>query len=474
MPASQARSKKLYIGPRLRRLRRDLGQTQAEMAEALGVSASYVNLVERNQRPLSAALLLRIAEAYSVDLSALAAGDGADLFADLEAAFADPIFEASGVTRADLQELAAGNPVLGEAVARLYRAWRGASAELADAQAGGKLSMSDPVEEVRDFIARARNHFPEIDALAEATAGEIGLPKEDAVAAISERFRAVHGLSVRVLPADVMEGAFRRYNRHGRYVAVSEALDHASRAFQLALQLVLIERRGALDAAVNAERFSGDAARRLARATVANYAAAALLMPYGHFLKSAESLAYDVEALGRRYRASFEQIAHRLATLQRPGVEGVPFFFLRVDAAGNVSKRFSAGVFPFAKYGGSCPLWNVHEAFRAPYRVLTQTVQLPDGATYFSIARTVRSGDAGYDRPRAERAVALGCDISYADRLVYARDLDPARAAPTPIGVTCRLCERTACAARAHPPLRRRLVVDETRRMATPFSFAFD
>lgn len=469
-----AKSRKLYIGPRLRRLRRELGLTQAEMAAALEVSPSYVNLIERNQRPLSAALLLNIAETYEIDLSAIAGDDGDALFATLGKTFADPVFQASGVTRQDVQELAAGNPVLGEAVAALYRAYRQAASELADAQAGGRIAGADPVEEVREFIARRRNHFPDLDGWAEAAASEIGLPKEDAVAALSKRLANVHGLSVRILPASVMEGAFRRLNRHGRYVAISEALDHASRSFQLALQLILIERRSALDAAVNKEPFSDDATRRLARATVANYAAAALLMPYADFLQSAEELGYDAEALGRRYGASFEQVGHRLTTLQRDGAEGVPFFFLRVDAAGNVSKRFSGGVFPFAKYGGSCPIWNVHEAFRAPHRILTQVVQLPEGETYFSIARTVSAGAAGHGQPRAERVVALGCDIAHAARLAYTRGLDLSAVAPAPIGVTCRLCERANCAARAHPPLRRRLILDDHRRMAAPYSFAFD
>jgi len=183
-------------------------------------------------------------------------------------------------------------------------------------------------------------------------------------------------------------------------------------------------------------------------------------------------LRYDVEALARRFNASFEQVAHRLTTLQRAGAEGIPFFFIRIDAAGNVSKRYSGGVFPFVRYGGSCPLWTIHEAFRTPRKIITQRIELPDGGVYFSIARTVHGGEGGFDAPQAERAVALGCDIKHADRLIYTTPND--HSAPTPIGVTCRLCQRQSCATRAHPPLERRLIVDEHRRMATPFSFAFD
>ncbi|MEL7486073.1 MAG: short-chain fatty acyl-CoA regulator family protein, partial [Pseudomonadota bacterium] len=232
--------------------------------------------------------------------------------------------------------------------------------------------------------------------------------------------------------------------------------------------------RDALDAAVNEARFKTDAGRRLARAALANYAAAAVIMPYDRFHQSAIALKFDIEALARRFGASFEQVCHRLATLQRPGAEGVPFFFLRIDAAGNISKRFSGGVFPFARYGGSCPLWNIHEAFRTPRRIFTQIVALPDGARYFSIARTVNSASSGFGTPIAERAVALGCDIAEAHRLIYADGIDLDAAAATPIGVTCRLCERSDCASRAHPPLKRRLIVDDHRRLRAPFSFAFD
>jgi predicted transcriptional regulator len=198
------------------------------------------------------------------------------------------------------------------------------------------------------------------------------------------------------------------------------------------------------------------------------------MLPYAGFLAAATELSYDIEAMGRRFGASFEQVAHRLTTLRRPGAEGVPFFFLRVDAAGNVSKRFSGDIFPFARYGGSCPLWTVHEAFRTPRRILTQIIQLPDQSRYLSIARTVTSGAGGYAAPHVERVVVVGCALSDAPKLIYARGSDVDAAAATPVGTTCRLCERADCAARAYPPIRRRLIIDEHRRLAAPFSFAFD
>lgn len=466
------KKRKLYLGPQIRRLRREQGHTQAEMAAELDISPSYVNLIERNQRPVSADLLVRLASVYGFELSRMSGAETDDLFAELAVAFSDPIFVNAGVTREDALELAAGNPVLGAAVASLFRAYRTGQEELIEKRVAGDRETEDPVEEARTFLHSHRNHFPEIDEAGEQIAAE---KRTGALFdTLAERFQREHRLRVRVLPADVMAGAWRRLNRHSGEISVSEALDQASRTFHLALQLALIEQSAALDRVVNASKFSTDAGRRLARSALANYAAGAMMLPYGPFLDAAKSLSYDIEALARRFGASFEQVAHRLTTLRRAGAEGVPFFFLRVDAAGNVSKRFSGDIFPFARYGGSCPLWTVHEAFRTPRRIITQTIQLPDQSRYFSIARTVTSGAGGYYAPRIERVVVVGCAIEDASKLVYAAGADPTAAQATPVGVTCRLCERPDCAARAHPPLRRRLIVDEHRRLAAPFSFAFD
>ncbi|MEM9495997.1 MAG: short-chain fatty acyl-CoA regulator family protein [Pseudomonadota bacterium] len=466
-------SKRLFIGPRLRRIRRGLGMTQAEMAADLEISASYITLIERNQRPLPADLLLRLAQTYDLDLNAFTIGED-DTFAQLERALDDPVFTEHGVNREDLRDLLSANPAMGEAVASLYRHYQASRRGALEARAAGGGGAADPLEEAREFIAKARNYFPDIDEAGEETAAVIARRDAGVFQNLAIRIKERHQLDVRVLPDDVMVGAYRRHDRHRKQIALSETLDQASRTFQLALQLVFLEQGATLDAAVNNASFETDAGRRLARAALANYAAAAILFPYEAFHRGAVSLSYDIEALARRFGASFEQVCHRLTTLQRPGAEGVPFFFVSIDAAGNISKRFSGDVFPFARYGGSCPLWNVHETFRTPRKIISQIIQLPEGDAYFSVARTVHGGQAGFGAPVAERAVALGCELHRADALIYARDLDLERAPRTPVGVTCRLCPRPSCAARAHPPIERRLIMDEHRRMATPFSFAFD
>jgi len=465
--------KRLFIGPRLRRIRRELGLTQAQMAADLDISPSYVTLIERNQRPLPAELLLRLAQTYELDLAAFAVGED-ETFAQLERALADPIFAELDLRREDIRDLLSANPAMGEAVAALYQAYQATHTSLVEARAAGRSGVADPLEEARDFIAGAKNYFPALDEAGETTARALSGHGGGAFYNLRIRFEEKHKLELRILPAEIMAGAYRRHDRHRRQIAISEALDHASRIFQAALQLVFLEQGKLLDDTVNAGAFDTDAGRRLARAALANYSAAAIVFPYGPFHAGAADLKYDIEALSRRFGASFEQVCHRLTTLQRPGKEGVPFFFVSLDAAGNVSKRFSGGLFPFARYGGSCPLWNVHETFRTPRKIITQIVQLPEGERYFSIARTVHGGQGGHEAPKAERAVALGCELRHASELVYGEHLNLEAPRATPIGVTCRLCPRPQCAARAHPPIERRLIIDEHRRMATPFSFAFD
>jgi predicted transcriptional regulator len=177
-----------------------------------------------------------------------------------------------------------------------------------------------------------------------------------------------------------------------------------------------------------------------------------VLLPYARFLETAEAERHDLAVLGARFGASFEQLCHRLTTLQRPSAKGVPFFMIRVDAAGNVSKRFSANSLHFARFGGACPIWNVHHAFQAPGQTLAQLAEMPDGERYLSIARTVSKPWRAGPLRAAQYSVALGCEARHADRLVYADALGLGAAeTPDPIGVTCRACPREACAHRASP-----------------------
>ena len=463
------RERGLYAGPRLRRLRRERGLTQADMAAHLEVSASYVALLERNHRPLSGQMLARLAQAYDLDLKGFLGGGGDDETARLASLLKDPMFADLDLPSVELSDISTNFPGVTEALLRLYTAYREEQLALADKGADRldpDAEANDPVAESRRFLAARRNSFPLLDDAAERLAQRAaeyeGLPGY---------FRARHGLKVRRLPSAVLVGSIRRLDHHRKEVLLDDGLDSASQAFQLALQAVYLEMRAELDGLVAEGDFASESGERLARRALASYAAAAVMMPYSAFAKAAETRRYDVEALGRQFGCSFEQTAHRLTTLQKPGQERVPFFFIRVDEAGNVSKRLDGAGFPFARHGGGCPLWNVHQAFRTPRQIVTQWLELPDGQRFFSIARTVTAGGGTYGATKVERAIALGCAEEHAAKLIYTQG-GPGPEFSTPIGVTCRLCHRLDCTARSAPPIGRQILPDDIRRTGAPFGFS--
>ncbi|NEA52080.1 short-chain fatty acyl-CoA regulator family protein, partial [Streptomyces sp. SID10815] len=332
------------------------------------------------------------------------------------------------------------------------------------------LPLAEPHDEVRDFFYAHHNHFEPLDAEAERTAGLLelrpGRAADPLVALLAERHH------VRVVQAAAgRTGDARRFAPETGLLFLSPWLSDGQRAFQLATQLALLEHGPLLTRlADGAAGLTSPQSPALARIGLANYFAGALLMPYTAFHTVAEEVRYDIELLSARFGVGFETVCHRLSTLQRTGRRGVPFSFLRVDRAGNISKRQSATDFHFSRLGGTCPLWTVYEAFSAPGRILTQVAEMPDGKKYFWIARTLTRGGFGHHAPRAEFAVALGCELRHAHRLVYAEGvaLDDPRAA-TPIGLGCRICERRDCAQRARPPAGGRLAVDPDRRAYVPY-----
>ena len=467
--------RKLFLGGRLKRLRRDLALTQTAMAADLGVSPSYLNHIERNQRPVSAQLLLRLAETYDVDLRTLGQSGGPATESELAEAFADPLFQGLPVPRHEIVQLAEDQPAAADALLRLYRAFADRRArDRAEADVTGGAGDEGPADWVRDYIQGRRNHFPEMDALGEALAEalESETPGEAFEMRARARLLARHGLAVRTLPAEVMVEWTRRYDPHRKRLLLSETLGPSSRAFAAAFQLVLCEHDAELTALTEAANPPDEPTRRLLKVSLTNSLAAALLMPYAAFQHTAEATGYDLARLQARFGVSFEQAAHRLTTLSRPTARGVPFFLMRVDQAGNISKRFASGAFPFSRFGGACPRWRLHSAFRTPGRVITQIIETPDGQRWFTLARTVdRQGHDAFTEGH-DLAIGLGCELKHAHRLAYARGLDLAAPEVTPIGPACRLCHRHPCAERAAPPVDRPLKVDDWAKSVSPWPFA--
>ena len=464
---------KLFAGAAVRRIRRANGLTQTAMAEALSVSASYLNLIERNQRPMTAAILLRLAKRFDFDartLTGTTPGGGVEA---LKRRLSDPLFVDLNLDTLQLEDWIAAAPDAAEAFARAFDRLSGS---------GPAAQEADAIAAVRTEIERWRNHFADLDVQAETLADELRLNNADLYGAIAERLRVKHQLSIRILPVDVLPDRLKRLDLHARQVQLSELLNPASRTFAAASELAMLEARAEIDGLVKGADFTERASERFYRHHLTSYFAAAIMMPYARFLRACEGTGYDIELLQRRFGAGFEQVAHRLTTMQRVGARGLPFFMLRLDRAGQSSKRYAgASGSPLVETDARCPLWNLHTAFERTGSVVKDLVEIETAATdngqatrWFTIARTVQPQARPEGAIRAEFVVGLGLDASLAAPLAAARGIDLANGPATPIGLGCRACTRPDCPQRSTPPAGRVLVFNERERGLTPFVWAGD
>jgi predicted transcriptional regulator/transcriptional regulator with XRE-family HTH domain len=458
---------KPLIGKTIRRLRMEQGFSQQGLAQRLGISTSYLNLVEHDQRGVTAALLFKLTDILNVDLASLSGVQERQFEVGLREVFGDPLLGTEPVPEAEIQALAASAPNGVRAILALHRAWAGAREDSSGITLPSGRKIMLPNEEVRDFFHDHANHFPALEDAAEAISATLDAATLGTNHALAERLRRQHGLVVSVQP---LPGALRVYDAKARLLTLSESLTRESRGFQMAFQLALLEARDMIEPIVTKAAPSSRDAAELLRIGLLNYISGAILMPYESFLAAAQALRYHVDDLAARFGVSYEQVCHRLSTLQRTGARGVPFFFLRGDPAGNVSKRFSAAGFPFMRFGGTCPRWVVYSAFSTPGTTRVQVAQLPDGATFLCFARAITGRPARWGDPPPVHVVAMGCDISHAADLVYGDGID-IETASVGIGLSCRLCDRPDCRSRAFPPIAHRLTIDPESSSISPYKF---
>ncbi|MGH3598080.1 MAG: short-chain fatty acyl-CoA regulator family protein [Mycobacterium sp.] len=465
----------MFSGARLRRLREERGLTQVALARALDLSTSYVNQLENDQRPITVPVLLALTERFDLPPHYFSPDSDARLVADLGDVFTATAAE-DVVSRTQIEELVARMPEVGRSLVAVHRRLRDATEELegyrlrATTETSLPLQRPMPFEEVRDFFYDRNNYIGELDIAAEQMFDENGM----AVGALDVQLSALmadrFGVTV-VVDGDLAEHAKRSYDPDGRVLRVAHRLLPGQRAFQIATQLALLSQSDQLSAIVATDGQLSPESRGVARIGLANYFAGAFLLPYRQFHRAATELRYDIDLLARRFEVGFETVCHRLSTLQRPQLRGVPFIFVRTDKAGNISKRQSATAFHFSRVGGSCPLWVVHDAFAQPGRIVTQVAQMPDGRSYFWIAKTSAPEGRGYLGQHKSFAIGLGCDLAHADKLVYSTGValdDPSTSVP--IGAGCKICNRSACAQRAFPYLGGRVIVDENSGSSLPYS----
>ena len=464
---------KTFVGSRVRQLRGERGFSQAALAQTLGISPSYLNQIEHDVRPLTVAVLLRITEVFGVDATFFASDDDTRLVAELREVTLDRDV-AIDVDLAEVADMVSSHPALAHAMVNLHRRYRLTTAQLAaatedrhsDSSGSGAITM--PHEEVRDYFYQRQNYLHELDTAAEDLTIRMRMHRAELTRELADRLTRVHGVHIKQR-IDLGGTVLHRYDPASKTLEISGHLSSGQTVFKMAAELAYLEFGELIDKLVDEGNFTSEESTVLARLGLANYFAAATVLPYRQFHDVAEKFRYDVERLSAFYAVSFETIAHRLSTLQRPSMRGVPLSFVRVDRAGNMSKRQSATGFHFSSSGGTCPLWNVYETFANPGKIGVQVAQMPDGRNYMWVARTVERRAHRYGQPGKTFAIGLGCELRHAHRLVYSEGLDLSGDNSTPIGAGCRVCERDNCPQRAFPALGRALDIDEHRSTVSPY-----
>lgn len=461
---------RIFAGAQLKVLRERRGLKQADLARQLAISPSYLSQLEHDDRPLTPRLIERVASLFPLDWQDFPGDDTEQLSLLLREAAADPIFD-SPLAPDAIARLAEQQPAFARRFVELHEALRRANQRLemvdealADNTGGGSRL---PWEEVRDWFHLSNNYVDPIDRAAERLAAAIsGDDEVPNTAALERHLRDAHGITVELKPSDTL----RQFDAAQRVLRIASDQPAAGVRFQIAYHVAAMTLGDTIRAIAEAAPLRSPVSRELLTIGLVNYAAGAVLMPYGHFRRAARAFRHDVDRLALRYQTSFEQTCHRLSTLQRDGERGLPIFFCRVDMAGNITKRHSATRFQFARFGGACPLWIVHEAAVIPDRILVQLAETPDGLRYVSIAKGLVKASGRFDRNPRRYAVALGCEAQHASEFIYADSIDTMSAqAATRIGVSCRICPRGDCDQRAYPPNDQSIEVNLYRRRVVPY-----
>lgn len=454
----------IEIGGRIRRLRRSRRLGQSDLAAALGISPSYLNLIEHNRRKVTVSLLFSIAGYFGIEPGDLVDGDEARLAGHLMEMFADEVFADSDVTNLEVRDLAHANPAAARAVLTLYDRFRTTAPRAAapdDVESGAEFHRA--TEAISDFLQANANHFPALEEAAERIRAEIDSGGDGFDAGARTYLFNAFGLGVQL--ASLPNGIVRQLDPGGRQLLLSDLASQETTRFLVAQQIGLLAAGREVEAIIAGTDLPEVDAPVLARNVLCAYFAAALIMPYSSFLKACRDYRYDIERLGHRFGASFEQICHRMTTLQRRGAAGIPMHLVRTDIAGNISKRFSLSGIHIPRHSGACPRWNVYAAFLSPERLNIQVSEMPDGSRFFCVARTVAKGAYRYNAPVRHVSIGIGCSIERAREMVYSDGIDlNTDNQVVPIGVSCRICTRMECGHRAHPPANHRFRIDDATR----------
>lgn len=468
---------KIFAGPRIRRIRNSLSLTQSAMASDLGISASYLNLIERNQRPLTVQLLFKLSSTYSLNIEELR-GESSGAVTDLQGVFGDPLLSGEIPDYQELFEVADAAPNATNGILKLYKAYQESQSRLTDlknllAEEGRDTALFSaqlPADEVRRALESRPNYYPLIEARAKTLNGQLGSGL-DMLTRLSNWLEVEHKIAVRLLPIDVMPDAVRQFDKHTMRLFVSERLSHADRIWEIAKEAAMLSMSDALDQSVEALALSSPEAERLARFELASYAALALILPYEDFLRRAKRYNYDMEILSGTYGTSLTQTALRMTALKQPGKAGVPFFVLEVDAGGNQLRHLGADGFPVKEFSGSCPRMLAYRMSGGRATIRYEMTELPSEKRYLLMAARVEGPRAELGQQQRKTVLLVGCPEDHAVDVVYGQRLAEMSAPPALIGPGCRMCERKGCLLRAEPPITKPLRLDDMVTGLTAYDF---
>ena len=457
----------LKIGPKIKAFRRQLGIQANKLSEQIGISASYLNLIESGKRNVDSNLIIKICSELRINVSDLTSKSDLNLENDISELLSDEIFEDLDILGPEVKDLVASNPKMAKALIKLGDNFKQKDHDIVNKveNISGKIIDSRraafPGEVIADFLQENKNYFPKLEEFANDIFQEVKQNNRTRYIALCEFLKRKYGVQVKDVIPEEGKPFSKIYKEKEKVLLLSDYISLETKKLYAAAQIAHIGAKDQINFYLSNFKFPSNEAKELSRIALLNYCGAAILMPYELFHKECKNLKYDLELLQNTFATSFEQVAHRVTCLQDPKLPGIPFHFLRVDVAGNISKRLSLSGIEIPRYGGACPRWNVYSAFSRPGVIQAAVSKMSNGEKYVCIARTVEKGVGRYGQKKSMLSIGLGCEAKYAKDFIYTENLDlNDKKSELPIGVSCRTCDRLDCSQRAFPPLHKKFDVD--------------
>tara|TARA_B100001250_G_scaffold254261_1_gene218745 strand:- start:444 stop:1868 length:1425 start_codon:yes stop_codon:yes gene_type:complete len=455
------------IGPKIKAFRRQLGMQANKLADELNISPSYLNLIEKGKRKIDGDLLLKVCEKLRIELSDLTSKTDLNLENNISELLSDELFEDLDILGPEVKDLVNTNPKIAKALIKLGDNFRQKDHEIVNKleNISGKIIDSRkaafPGEVISDFLQENKNFFPKLENFANNIFEKVKQNNRTRYIALCDFLKSEYSITVKDIIPEEGKPFSKIFKAKQKELFLSDYLSLETKKLHAAAQISQEGASQEIEEYLSTFNFPSDEAKKLTRVALLNYCGAAILMPYKLFHKECKELKYDLELLQNTFATSFEQVAHRVTCLQDPSLPGIPFHFLRVDVAGNISKRFSLSGIEIPRYGGACPRWNVYSAFSRPGVIQAAVSKMTNGEKYVCIAKTVEKGVGRYGQKKSMLSIGLGCEAKYAKEFVYTENLDlNDKKSELPIGVSCRTCDRLDCSQRAFPPLHKKFDID--------------